>query len=187
MNTTLSSIIKKLFSALYFIALYFGANAQIITPQNHKTGAIFLADTDYAKLPLPNWDTLQKYSPNKNSSGIIVFSGTNGITMLSNPPVGDQGLEGSCVGWAVGYTALGILTYPKYNCWDVARRSPNYVFNQIKLNGNCTSGSFITEALNLVQIQGDCSWNLMPYVDGDCFTQPNTTQRNEAAQNKALN
>ena len=105
---------------------------------------------------------------------------------MNTPPVGDQGSEGSCVGWATGYTALGILSFPKYNCWNLAERSPNYVYNQIKLGSNCASGSQIPLGLNLIQNQGDCSWNAMPYIDGDCATQPNAAQQAEAAQNKAL-
>ncbi|MDP4203875.1 MAG: C1 family peptidase [Bacteroidota bacterium] len=105
---------------------------------------------------------------------------------MYTPSIGDQGGEGSCVGWAVGYTALGILMYPQYGNWYAARRSPNYVYNQIKQSSDCGSGSLTTNALNLVLNQGDCSWNSMPYVDGDCATLPNTTQQTEAAQNKAL-
>lgn len=89
------------------------------------------------------------------------------------------------MGWAVGYTAMGILTYPKYYCWNTARRSPNFVYNQIKVNANCGSGSYPKDALNLVKGQGDCSWFLMPYINGDCATQPNAGQNNDAGQNKA--
>jgi hypothetical protein len=159
--------------------------AQTITPQNHRTGALLLSSSAYAALPLPNWDSLTKYAPNPPSSG----GGTaaaNGITLLSNPPIGDQMTEGSCVSWAVGYSALGILLYPKYNCWNVAERSPSYIFNQIKQGGNCTNGSYTTDGLNLIKNQGDCSLNLMPYVNGDCMTQPNAAQTAEAAQNRAL-
>lgn len=159
-------------------------NAQLITPQNHKTGLIFLSDSDYAKLPRPNWNILKKYAP--RSLSLSLSQVTGGIVMLNTPPIGDQGGEGSCASWSVGYTALGILMYPKYNSWNSARRSPNYVYDQIKSSYSCTSGSRIQDALNLVCTQGDCSWNSMPYVDGDCSVLPDATQQNEAAQNKAL-
>jgi hypothetical protein len=176
--------------ALFAICTFIYSNN--LKAQNHGTGAVFLSASDYAALPEFNWDTLRKYSPKYNGSSIVTNGVTNGITMLINPPVDNQGSEQSCVGWAVGYTALGILTYPKYNCWDIARRSTNYIYNQIKISGNplyypCGTGSVTTSALDLVKNQGDCSWNLMPYIDGDCNTSPNTAQRNEAAQNQALN
>lgn len=157
-------------------------SAQLITPQNHKTGVVFLSDSDYAKLPRPNWNILRKYALRSLSSSQT----TGGIVMLNTPPVGDQGTEGSCVGWAVGYTALGILMYPKYNNWNSARRSPNYVYDQIKSSSSCTSNANMKDALNLVCNQGDCSWNSMSYIDGDCSVLPDTAQQNEAIQNKAL-
>jgi hypothetical protein len=91
------------------------------------------------------------------------------------------------VGWAVGYTATGILAYPKYNSWSAAERSPNYVYNQIKISSDCDSGSIVTTALNLIKNQGDCSWNLMPYIDGDCTTLPNTVQTSDASRNNVTN
>jgi C1A family cysteine protease len=82
---------------------------------------------------------------------------------------------------------MGVLTFPKFHCWDNARRSPNYVYNQIKVTSDCGSGSYPTHGLDLIKNQGDCSWLLMPYVNGDCATQPNTVQRADASQNKAVN
>lgn len=152
--------------------------------QQHPLGAVLMNKQEYDKLPRPNWDTLRKYS---NTATIANKSAPNaraGYTMLINPPVGDQGTQGSCVGWAVGYSAMGILMYPRYNSWNTAERSPNYVFNQIK-GGNDCNGSYISDALNLVNTQGDCSWNLMPYDNSTCAVMPNTTQRNDAAQNVA--
>lgn len=158
--------------------------------QSNGTGAIFLSPTDYAQLPNPNWDTLRKYSL-KNSisqstiSSNSIVNSNSGITMLVSPPVGDQGFQQSCVGWAFGYTAMGILTYPKYYCWSAAERSPNYVYNQIKIGPSCSFGSYGYQAADLVKTQGVCSYTLMPLVNNDCVTQPNTTQRSDAAQNKA--
>jgi hypothetical protein len=43
------------------------------------------------------------------------------------------------------------------------------------------------DGLNLVKTKGDCSLNLMPYVDGGCTTQPTVTQNGDASNNKALN
>lgn len=105
---------------------------------------------------------------------------------MQNPPIGDQGNQGSCVGWATGYAALGTLTFAKYNCWDLASRSPSYVYNQIKV-GNCLDGSYLIDGVNLIKNDGSCSLSLMPYNENDCSTQPNATQIFEASCHDAVN
>lgn len=168
----------------FFFLFVIISNAQTT---NHGMGARLLSPAEFSVLPKVNWDTLRKYAPRKKPAGGVVTNSINGNTMLINPPIGDQGTESSCVGWAVGYSAMGILTYPKFNCWNNASRSPNYVYNQIKQGPNCTYGSYITDGLNLVKNQGDCSWNLMPYVNGNCTTAPVAAQTADAAANKASN
>ncbi len=143
----------------------------------NKLGAKVLTSEEYAKLPKANWDTLAKYSSTAHKFAFKSTSTSGSTVMLNTPPVGNQGDQGSCVGWAIGYTAAGILTYPKYGCWNpsLSMRSPSYVYNQIKLSSDCTSGSYMSSALNLVSTQGVCSYSLMPYVYEDCSTLPNAT------------
>lgn len=138
--------------------------------------------TDYNNLPKADFQLLKTFS-----SSQITTRTSSTIVMLNSPTVGNQGSQGSCVGWALGYSAMGILTYPKTLCWNNALRSPSYVYNQIKANSNCGSGAYMTTGLNLVKNNGDCSWNLMPYNANDCSSLPNVTQNNDAAQNKAIN
>lgn len=121
----------------------------------------------------------------KNSNQKLVQKSLNGIVMLTNPPIGNQGIESSCVGWATGYAALGILNYPKYSCWDLAKRSPEYVYNQIKASSDCTSGAYLQDGLNLVCAEGACSWNMMPYTDQGCSVMPNAAQEFEASHHSA--
>ena len=174
----------------FFILIIFLLLQKNAISQSNGTGAIFLSSAEYAQLPSPNWDTLRKYSL-KNSinqstiSSNSISSSNAGITMLVSPSVGYQGSQSSCVGWAFGYTAMGILTYPKYYCWSAAERSPGFVYNQIKLNTSCNSGSLGRLGADLVKTKGVCSYTLMPYVFNDCATQPNSTQLSDAAQNKA--
>jgi C1A family cysteine protease len=146
-------------------------------------GAIFLSDSAYANLPRMNWNNPAIRS---NVAAIASQSGISGnrIVMLYTPPIGNQGSRGSCTGWATGYTALGILTYPDYNNWYFAERSPSYVFNQIKID--CLDGANLTDALNIIKNQGDCSINSMPYDENSCFIQPNSSQVAEASQHKAF-
>lgn len=162
------------------------SSAQTQTQVTHGFGAKLVSDAAYNKYPKVNWDTLKKYAPHKDTSSGIKTLSVNGITMLENPPVGDQGLEGSCVGWSVGYTAMGILLYNNTgSCWNASRRSPAYVFNQIKLPPDCHTGSVVSDGLNLVKNSGVCSWNAFPYVDMQCNVVPTAAQNTEAGLNKA--
>lgn len=97
------------------------------------------------------------------------------------PAIGDQGGEGSCVAWATAYTTTSGL---ESNFKGVtAKRSPEYVYNQIKL-GSCDAGAYVSDGLNLIKNQGVCSWSEMPYTDTGCSTQPNTSQKNAASSHK---
>ncbi len=107
---------------------------------------------------------------------------------LPTPPVGDQGTEGSCVGWGIGYCAHSITRYINNSCeqsnWGLASRSAAYIYNQIKIS-DCGSGSYPNDAMNLIKSQGECSNAQMPYVDGGCSTQPNSQQKLWASQRKS--
>jgi hypothetical protein len=171
----------QLIAVFVFILVFAFLNIQAQTisqnaPKRYSLGAKLLSKSDYDKLPKANWDSLKKYS---NPNAYIAKS-TTAIKILTAPPIGDQGTENSCVGWATGYAALGILSYPKYNCWDIAKRSPNYVYNQIKLGSDCSALAYTTAGLNIIKNQGACSYNLMPYVNGQCTTLPNSDQTFEA-------
>jgi hypothetical protein len=179
---------KNVFFRYFVIASLLSQTISSFAQSTNGLGALFLSDSAYAALPTPNWDTLRKYVPNPNyNSNVTTFGVSSGVVMLNTPPVGNQQTQGSCVGWAVGYTALSILTFPKHYCWSEAARSPSYIYNQIKVNPTCTSGSHTKDGLDLVKDQGDCSLALFPYNNPDCITQPNATQIADAAQNKAIN
>ncbi len=71
------------------------------------------------------------------------------------PVVGDQGKQGSCVGWAVGYAARSYYN----NTSDGGGRptadqiaSPAYIYDSIRPAGHsCNRGTRITAALNLLK------------------------------------
>ena len=97
------------------------------------------------------------------------------------PPPGSQGLQGSCVGWAVAYT---VKTYHERieRGWPLANdrhvMSPAYVYNQIKVPGG---GAYYADAFTLLADQGVSSWAAMPYDPLDDRTQPSNRARAEAA------
>lgn len=93
---------------------------------------------------------------------------------LNCPSVGNQGSDGACVGWGSAYAGRSIMTGAN------TVFSPSYVYNQIKIS-DCASGSYPVDAMNLMYSQGVCTYNTMPYYASNCYTQPNTNQRQEAA------
>ena len=74
------------------------------------------------------------------------------------PEPGNQGTQGSCTAWAVGY---GVRSYYEFRELPVDRVprnlgfSPAYMYNQIKIKrGDCDSGAFISDALKFLQRDG---------------------------------
>lgn len=104
---------------------------------------------------------------------------------LNMPPVGDQGSQGSCVAWSMGYALRTYLYQVKTN-WGVQTAdhqfSPAYIYNQI--NGGVDQGSSPYDAARLLESQGCATLAVMPYDDSDYATQPNATQRANAANYK---
>jgi C1A family cysteine protease len=188
------SLFKNLVRSSFFVFLFFVLEQSNLLAQKHYAlGDNVLTKDEYEKLPKPNWDTLTKYSPKLSYRNMTIETPltvispmvSGKIVMISHtPPIGNQGNEGSCVAWATGYCGTGILTYPKYNFWDiVCERSPAYVYNQIYISPCETGGAQVPAALNLLTTKGDCSWYSMPYVDGQCSVLPNASQNQDASVN----
>ena len=100
---------------------------------------------------------------------------------IDTPSPGDQGSQGSCVGWAVAYI---LKTYHERieRGWRLTDNrhvmSPAYVYNQIKQPGG---GAFFVDAFALLAAQGVSSWATMPYHEQDDQSQPSAAAREEAA------
>jgi len=95
------------------------------------------------------------------------------------PPVGDQGDQNSCVGWAAGYYDKTHIEYIErvYEWgieWDLNDRahqiSPSFVYNQI--NAGRDGGASMTDAQILICDQGACMMSDFPYNDYDHTTWP---------------
>jgi C1A family cysteine protease len=101
------------------------------------------------------------------------------------PPVGNQASEGSCVGWAVGYSTK-TLQDVAVNHWlpddGTHEFSPSWIYNQI--NGGQDRGSNISTALNLLVNSGIDTMSSFPYIDGDYLTQPSAASKSRASHFK---
>ena len=102
------------------------------------------------------------------------------------PEPGDQGLQGSCVGWAVAYV---LKTYHERieRGWPLTNdrhvMSPAYIYNQIKVPGG---GSYFVDAFSLLVNEGVSSWEQMPYDPFDDRSQPSASARAEAGNYKIV-
>lgn len=182
----------SLFGSVAILLLFIGCNKdqQTFKKPLDDTGGDFrhlftngvpeMTEADLAPYPI---FTIEQYKAKYGNAEKVLPSSVN----LPTPPVGNQGSDGACVGWGVGYACHSILRYLNNTVhqsqWSGARRSPAYIYNQIKL-GSCAAGSYPYDAFNLAVSQGECSEIQMPYSNGNCFTQPSTQQRNNAAGRK---
>ena len=115
---------------------------------------------------------------------IVPFSAALPATVdisASMPPIGNQGAENSCVGWASGY-AIKSFQEAQEHKWSLSGGtgpngintdhvfSPAFIYNQI--NGGKDNGSIFTDAFSLLEKQGAAPWSSMPYVAGQYTNQP---------------
>lgn len=103
------------------------------------------------------------------------------------PPVGSQGSQGSCVGWATGYYLKSFYENLEDSNNGLMvldnQMSPAFVYNQIKAGG-CADGSDIPSAFELIHDTGIVSWQEMPYLQNECDTQPTQNQNDLAQTNR---
>jgi Papain family cysteine protease len=102
------------------------------------------------------------------------------------PVPGDQGNQGSCVGWAVGYAARSYYarTAEGRNTSNAANiPSPAYIYGSILADHSyCDAGSKIPDALKLLRT-GALSLREFPYLDTQCRA-PSYDQRARASDFK---
>ncbi|SEP98559.1 C1 family peptidase [Neolewinella agarilytica] len=127
-----------------------------------------------------------------------------GVFNLDMPPIGNQGSEGSCVAWALGY---GIMSYEMRkrsgldyyylgtkNLNTMQIGSPEYLFNRVNLNNkDCSNGSYFVGtperrgALDHLKYAGIAPLAAAPYSDRNgCGTVDNYKEPENplAAMNK---
>ena len=112
---------------------------------------------------------------------------SSGISLIM-PPVGDQGGEGCCVPFAVGYAARSAEQYYRTNASTYSNSSnvfsPEFLYNQTKF-GDCGSGTSMQTALDFIVANGICSYQSMPYSSTNgCSLMPTTNQLSEALNYK---
>lgn len=108
---------------------------------------------------------------------------------LTMPPVSNQGSEGSCVAFAVGYGARSVEQYYRTGATSYSNAanifSPEFLYNQVKFSSDCNSGTAMQTALDFIKLNGICTFQSMPYSSSNgCSTLPTSSQTTEAQNYK---
>ena len=149
---------------------------------NQQRGSNFLSSAEYQAVPLIATPAVK--------GGRRMALPTLIDLASEMPPVGDQGAQGSCVGWSTSYALRSYLdrfvrkttylTGTTLNPQTVF--SPAYVYNQ--LNNGKDEGTNISSALNLLVSQGSATLADMPYTATNFTTQPTADQKTKASSFK---
>ena len=166
---------KKIISILLAITSLFGvlSISSMAATTQYATGLI--------------WDDYDALDKEVDNGPVDTASLPSSVDLTSKfPTPGNQGSQGSCVAWAVGYALKSSQEITKRG-WSKTSNahlfSPAYIYNQI--NGGVDSGATISEAMNLVVNQGVCSLNYFNYSASNYTTQPTSIQKAAAALYKA--
>ena len=108
------------------------------------------------------------------------------------PTPGNQGSQGSCVGWASAYGARTIANAVKngwkYNTSKINQNtfSPAFVYNQIRYNAKC-EGAYIENAMKVMNSYGAAKLTDFPYDFRTCLKTPSNYVYGKAKDHKILN
>ena len=133
----------------------------------------------------PGWIQVQRVDvlPGRGSCDTIVQVDLSG----QMPPVGNQGRQGSCTAWAVGYYHKTHTEWLEHG-WDVSdpenQFSPAFIYNQI--NGGVDQGSSFSDAMQLMIDQGCGNMVDSPYRDWMFTNWPTDTGYVNALPYRAL-
>ncbi|MEA3557755.1 MAG: hypothetical protein U9R75_00715, partial [Candidatus Thermoplasmatota archaeon] len=113
------------------------------------------------------------------------------------PPIGNQGGEGSCVSWSIGYYTKTFQEASEHN-WNLSGAgytgpwpgyptvsyqnrimSPDFLYHQVNI-GQKLAGSYYHDNINVCKRTGISTWQKMPYKDTDSTTWPSEAAWREA-------
>ena len=156
---------------IYFYAIVFFAFISLqcnegkqTAKEDHPTGLIFATQSELAGIPLAS-------SP-YGVSDLPVFKDLS----ADLPPIGNQGKQSSCVGWAAAYALKSFQE--KIETKTTVLFSPSFIYNQI--NNGQDGGSRFIDALNLLSQQGAAKYDDMPYDENDYTSQPSQAAKDNA-------
>ncbi|MGA1793786.1 MAG: C1 family peptidase [Thermoplasmatota archaeon] len=118
------------------------------------------------------------------------------------PPIGNQGAEGSCVSWSIGYYTK-TWQEAKDHDWNLSGAtmggtwpgqpsvayqdkimSPDFLYHQV--NNGVDGGSYYSDTIFLTQRTGICSWKEMPYNCYNSTAWPSEDAWREAPKYRSM-
>lgn len=164
-------MLKYIVSLIFILIPFFCLYGQ---PQQ-GTGAI-LDERKYVEVPLAAPTTSDSYHKLPPRYSLKPYC----------PTPGDQGITGTCVGWAVSYAARSIMEalekgWTRENARDsidASAFSPSFIYNMILEEENindCSLGGYIADALNYLRYKGTVRAIDFPFTT-DCTLQPTQEQ-----------
>jgi len=165
--------------ALLFVLLLVGAPTRVVgeSPEAQYGLGLLPSTGDF-----PRFDAKRLYGSLGALPSVVDLSG-------NLPPVGSQGYQSSCVGWAVGYYYKTFQEGVERN-WDVTTAahqfSPAWIYNQ-RTTSNCAQdqGMSYYNAFVIVREKGAAPLASFPYRQDDTCTQPSQAVKSAALQYRA--
>ncbi len=176
-----------------------------VTVKTSATSTIYIDGVQVSSTGFYNWNTVNESkgfhtitaAVKGTKVSIVVFIETIIIeppvdtvtgVRLTMPPVMNQGSEGSCVAFAVGYAARSFEQYNRTGAtsYNIATNvfSPEHLFNNIKFGESCATGTAMQTALEFLMLNGILPWSEMPYTSGTCSPTESELQKVMALQYK---
>ena len=161
---------------VFILAVFsFATNNLIAQDGDFYTGMEFNEEA-YNATPAPPLMLAREYTAMPRSSSLKKYC----------PTPKNQGQQGSCVGWSSTYAARTILYAKRKNMTNTASItniafSPSYVYNQIKLGNDCSRGSYVSSAMELLNKQGAPKLADHPYQCNQTIT---SSDKNKAGKYK---
>ena len=165
---------------LLIVLLLFVISQQFAQDDNYGTGLLF-DETMYEEVPQSVPLVTRSFNSLPSSFSLKGYA----------PTPGNQGQQGSCVGWASAYGARTIANAVrnnwKYNTVKINQNtfSPAFVYNKIRVNDKC-QGSYIEKAMLVMNNSGSAKLNDFPYDYRNCTRSASTYTQSKAQQHKIL-
>lgn len=102
------------------------------------------------------------------------------------PVPGNQGKQGSCVSWTLGYALKSYQERIEEQNSDLVF-SPSYIYNQVLHRTEpCAMGITFNKALTFLEQNGCAEFHDFPYNENDCKTQPSQIVKRRAKEYRIL-
>ena len=138
----------RLTGTLFILIIILCLSGSNLWAQEYGRGLEF-DDEIYSRVPLTATLTTRSYKDLPRKVSLQKYA----------PTPGSQGRTGTCVAWSTAYHGRTMLESIRKNRTNLAEInentfSPSYVYNQIRRTDDCSQGTSINQALNLIQNNG---------------------------------